>query len=506
MEIFAQTSNYITKLVTQFQNNEIDKNNFNKKILVNTIFSHFYFKKENKKYKKVKELQNSTFQSFFKLEYKQEQSEKQLISKIRDRKSKKIVEESIRKQRQSLLNDLSAKKDIKIFVEHTYNSYVPPKNLSLSVKFQLNNKTNYNKKYIPKSDIKIQYINPNLNEREKRIITNNFIESPFYKDFDFDTIENSNESNNTNNISNNESNKNNNDINLNKKKNENNELFNMIDNEDDEILFYDEKLEKSEKNTGFEGWIKRYSNDDIIIDFQEYKQRNSNIIGQVNDLYYTLQQDEITKKEMELYLKNSATAYEQINKQEHFQEFTGYLSEKIYKIYIKKMNYSYLIVMLLNFFDYERFVKSYLGIVDETKILALYIKKLILNAGLSASKVYEIIVHNASTKKGHLNFEDYLSCFLPVFELSEKFQFYKYGLLLFLVKKNDVNVISLNNYRIFCNLIRGKLIFQSETCDDIIGKLIPMLKAKYPKDDTENLNFQHVSIILEFLVSYEYGE
>ena len=95
---------------------------------------------------------------------------------------------------------------------------------------------------------------------------------------------------------------------------------------------------------------------------------------------------------------------------------------------------------------------------------------------------------------------------MPVFELSEKFQFYKYGLLLFLVKKNDVNVISLNNYRIFCNLIRGKLIFQSETCDDIIGKLIPMLKAKYPKDDTENLNFQHVSIILEFLVSYEYWE
>ena len=516
MEIFAQTSNYITKLITQFQNNEIDKSNFNKKILVNTIFSHFYFKKETKKYKKIKELQNSTFQSFFKLEYKQEQSERQLISKIRDRKSKKIVEDSIKKQRQSLLNDLSSKKDIKVLAPHTYNSYVPPKNISLSVKFQLNNKTNYNKKYIPKSDVKIQYINPNLNEREKRIITNNFIEPPFYKDFEFDLFENINEANT------NESNKkdsNNNDINLNKKEtggkegatentniNENDELFNMIDKEDDEILFYDEKLERSEKKTGFEGWIKRYSNDDIINDFQEYKQRNSNIIGQVNDLYYTLQQDEIIKKEMELYLKNSETAYEQITKQEHFHEFTGYLSEKVYKIYIKKMNYSYLIVMLLNFFDYERFTKSYMGIIDETQILALYIKKMILNAGISASKVYEIIIHNASTKKGHLNFEDYLSCFLPIFELSEKYQFYKYGLLSFLVKKSDANVISLNNYRIFCNLIRGKLIYQSETCDDIIGKLIPILKAKYPKDDTENLNFQHVSIILEFLVSYEYGE
>ena len=89
MKIFSQSSIYITNLIAKFQNNGIDKSDFNKKILVNTIFSHFYFKKENQKYIKVKENQKSAFQSFFKLEYMQEQSEKQLISKIRDRKSKK---------------------------------------------------------------------------------------------------------------------------------------------------------------------------------------------------------------------------------------------------------------------------------------------------------------------------------------------------------------------------------------------------------------------------------
>jgi hypothetical protein len=36
--------------------------------------------------------------------------------------------------------------------------------------------------------------------------------------------------------------------------------------------------------------------------------------------------------------------------------------------------------------------------------------------------------------------------------------------------------------------------------------MIPILKAKYPNDDLDNLNYQHVSIILEFLVNYEYGD
>ena len=76
----------------------------------------------------------------------------------------------------------------------------------------------------------------------------------------------------------------------------------------------------------------------------------------------------------------------------------------------------------------------------------------------------------------------------------------------FLLKKSEQNIITLSNYRVFCNLIRGKLIYQDETSKDVIAKLLPILKAKYPKDDTENLNYQHVTIILEFLVNYEYEE
>jgi len=72
-------------------------------------------------------------------------------------------------------------------------------------------------------------------------------------------------------------------------------------------------------------------------------------------------------------------------------------------------------------------------------------------------------------------------------------------------QKKGEDIITLSNYRIFCNMIRGKLIYEEDICEDIIGKLIPIIKTKYPKDDPENLNYKHVTIILEFLVNYMYG-
>ena len=167
MELFTNNSKNIIKLISDYQNQKIDKNNFNKKILVNTIFNHFYFTKKAKKDNKIKEIQNKTYQSFFKCEYKTEQQEKQLFANIRDRKGKKMVEESIRANRENLIKDLSSKKDMNIFLEQTYNTYIPPKNTSLSMNFQSNTNKNFNKKYIPDTNLQIQYINPKQNKKGK---------------------------------------------------------------------------------------------------------------------------------------------------------------------------------------------------------------------------------------------------------------------------------------------------------------------------------------------------
>ena len=510
MEIYAQSSKFITKLITEFQNNKIDKQTLNKNILINTIFCSYHLQKQNKKYKKIKEEQNKTYQSFFKLEQAQEESEKQLISKIRDRKSKRIVEESIRQNRENLLNDLASKKYTKIFQEQNYNSYIPPKNFSLSINFELNKKIQNSKKLISETNAEISYINPSLNQKDEKLIINDFIEPPYIDDLSFDNIDiseemtiNKEKENCNYNTKNNETT---NDNTINIDNNNENDIFSKMLDEDDEILFYDERLRKNEKMAMVNTWMTREKKDDIIRDFEEFKQRKKrNEYFKVDSIFNILKQDNVIKKEISTYLKNTAILYDEISKQDHLHEFTGYLSEKVYKMYMKKMNYSYLILMLLSFFDYEKFSNNF-EYMEDSQIIVVFIKKILLFCGIATNKVYESIIHNAENKKGNLTFENYLSCFLPIFELSEKYQCYKYRFLLYLVKKTGYNTISVNNYRLFCNLIRGKLIYEADTCGDIIGKMIPILKAKYPKDDLDDLNYQHVSIVLEFLVNYEYGD
>ena len=481
MEIISHSSKYISKLITGLQTNKINVKDFNKNILINTIFCYNYIKKKNKRYKKIKEEQNKIFQYFFIKEQKQEEKEKDLLDKIRDRKSKKIVLEAIKNQREGILKDLYSKKNIKIFQEHTFNSYIPPKNISLSLNFGMNKKLKTKKKrkkLFPDSNIEIIYINPNLNDKNKTI-TNDFIEPSFI--FDNDNIEKE------------------------KINNENEDFFNMI-KEDDEILFYDEKLTKNEKLSLVNIWGDRLKKDDIEKDFEELKQKkNRNKITKVDNLFFILKQEKIIQKEMNTYLKSKNTIlYDEISQKDHFHEFTGYLSEKSYKMYMKKMNYSYLILMLLSYFDFEKFSNNY-EYLEESKIMLIFIKKILLFCGISYNKVYESIVHTVANYKGNLTFENYLNFFMPIFDLPDKFQWYKYSFLLFLVKKSGYNTISMSNYRLFCNLIKGSLIYEEDTCIDIIGKMLPIIKVKYPKDDLDNLNYQHVSIILEFLVDYEYG-
>ena len=161
--------------------------------------------------------------------------------------------------------------------------------------------------------------------------------------------------------------------------------------------------------------------------------------------------------------------------------------------------------MLLCYFDFEKFSNTF-EFFDESEAVIIFIKKIFLFCGICNIKVYEQLIKYANNNKAGIDFEKFLSFFLPIFELSDRYQCYKYNFLLYLVKKSEYNTISISNYRLFCNLIKSKLIYEEETCGDILGKMLPIIKAKYPKDNLENLNYQHVSIILEFLVNYEYGE
>jgi hypothetical protein len=464
---------YIINLITKYQNKTIEKETLNKQLLLNAIYTYNHLNKQNKKNKKIKEEQKDIYQSFFKREQEQEERDKQLMSTIKDRVSLKIVQESIKEHRENLIKKLSLGKNAKVFPDQTFDSYIPPKNIALSLNIYENNIVQKN---LHDTNIKINYLNPNNNSKEKMIFID-FIEPSYNEDISSDI------------------------------NNENDNFLEMINEVDDDILLYDEKLEKYEKESLVNTWAKSLKKKEIINDFEELKQKMSKKNTYKHGIYDIMKKkNKIGRKEMAKYLKsNNNILYNEMSLKNHFHEFTDYLSEKSYNMYINKMNYSYLILMLLSFFDFEKFSNTY-EFYDESKILIIFMKKILLFCGISNSKIFELLINKVKNIKEEITFEKYLNIFMSILELSEKFQFYKYSFLLFLVKKNGDNIISMNNYRLFCDLVKGKLIYESDTCVDIIGKMLPIMKDKYPKDDLDNLNYQHVSILLEFLVNYEYGE
>ena len=55
-----------------------------------------------------------------------------------------------------------------------------------------------------------------------------------------------------------------------------------------------------------------------------------------------------------------------------------------------------------------------------------------------------------------------MECFTPIFDASERFQTLKYKFLLSLVINQNNQTLSMENYKVFCNLIKGKWIYNEE--------------------------------------------
>ena len=169
------------------------------------------------------------------------------------------------------------------------------------------------------------------------------------------------------------------------------------------------------------------------------------------------------------------------------------------------MNYNYLDLMLLSYFDLLQEFQTYNFLQKET-IALNFIKKIILSCGICNIKIYEHINKVIIAKKGNFNLENYLDCFTPIFEASDKFQILKYKFLLSLVKNHNTQTLSMENYKIFCNLIKGKWIYEEEIWKKLSKNMIENFKRKYPKEYTDNFIFTHISTIVESLVDKEYIE
>lgn len=489
MEIFAMNSRHIIDSILKLQNKEIDKTKFNSEIFLDITFNYFYFKKERKKTIKLKEAQNKVFQSFFKKETTQEIQEKLLKKKVRqNQETAEHVEEIIMKQREELLSNLLKHKDISIYAEHSYNSYIPPKNMSISLNFHLSDLKEF-KKYLSNSDANITYKNPSLSNPKKDLIITSYYENPYLIDKDNDIfILNKNK---TNDIS---------GINDNEQKETQNKIEDLINYEEDDILFYPEKLEKQTDIDKSSKWLNNMSTEEINSNFSNLNEVRKNNKNFNNSNNFTFDQNySISEFDTESIFDDIPLGGDR------YKKFSNYLSDKSYKNYMKKMNYNYLDSMLLNYFDLLNEFEKY-NFLERSEIALNFIKKIILASGICHSKIYDHIIKSIISKKGNFNLENFIECFSPIFEVSDKLQPLKYRFLLYLAKSPSSPILSMENYKFFCNLIKGKMVYEEDICKKLSKNMIESFKKKYPNEYTDNFIYFHIATIVDCLVDRDYND
>ena len=485
MEIFQLNTRYITNTLIKFQNKEIDEKLLNNNIFADLSFGYFYFQKKIKKSKEKLNKQNAILQDFMKREAAQELYYNNLKNKEgKDtEKREEIKAEQVRK-RKELVNSLIQENGevITKFVENSYNSYIPPKNYSVSLNNHINKDKGY-KKYLSESDNKINYQNPVLNSKDDKIYIP-YVEPPYIEDENTDVY-----------ILHHEINNNDNNIIENIKKEKIDKLKSIMNDIEDDTLFYSEKLDREEDIKNASKWLSDLNDGGIESDFNSLsEERKNNKNFNLSNLF-------CYETKYSFDSSDPSRIFDEIPYYgDRYKKFSEYLSDKSYKIHMKKMNYDYLDLMLLLYFDLNADFQKYNFLPKETVTLS-FMKKFLLNSGICHSKMYESVMKIISSKKESFNFENFLDCLVPVLENKyDKCQTLKYRFLLNLVKNHKKQIVTMENYKEFLNLIKGKSIYDEEQHKKLSKNLVESFKNKFPNGNLDNFTCFQIMTIVEYII------
>ena len=485
MEIFQLNTRYITNTLIKFQNKEIDEKLLNNNIFADLSFGYFYFQKKIKKSKEKLNKQNAILQDFMKREADQELYYNNLKNKEgKDtEKREEIKAEQVRK-RKELVNSLIQENGevITKFVENSYNSYIPPKNYSVSLNNHINKDKGY-KKYLSESDNKINYQNPVLNSKDDKIYIP-YVEPPYIEDENTDVY-----------ILHHEINNNDNNIIEKIKKEKIDKLKSIMNDIEDDTLFYSEKLDREEDIKNASKWLSDLNDGGIESDFNSLsEERKNNKNFNLSNLF-------CYETKYSFDSSDPSRIFDEIPYYgDRYKKFSEYLSDKSYKIHMKKMNYDYLDLMLLLYFDLNADFQKYNFLPKETVTLS-FMKKFLLNSGICHSKMYESVMKIISSKKESFNFENFLDCLVPVLENKyDKCQTLKYRFLLNLVKNHKKQIVTMENYKEFLNLIKGKSIYDEEQHKKLSKNLVESFKSKFPNENLDNFTCFQIMIIVEYII------
>ena len=304
-----------------------------------------------------------------------------------------------------------------------------------------------------------------------------------------------------------------NDINsINTIKNNQDDLIDLI-NKDDEELFKKEDNERHYKNLLFIELINSFDeenkeelgNEDLELDFKK-----------IESLFYL---DDIIENQR-LSKRNSSDIYNNfssisgstsfgsrntsgcdgkvlLNKEIYQNEFINYMSFEFFNKYFEQMSIDYLRYMLVIYSNAIRCSKK--CFFCEEKMFINIMKSFILKIGISSKKLYEKMVQSLFNKKQVIcSFENFVSSFSNILKLKDENSILKYKFIISLFRfgEEDINVKHIN---IFLQLIRGKMIFDSDIYDEFHHNLIKRYDRMYSNEIGTNFKFRNILICLESL-------
>ena len=462
MEIFSSGANNIINIISKYKNNNINNKELNRNLLTSIIFHNYYFKKDEKKVKKEKEVQQQLYYNFLTQEEKQIKNEKIYLSKERNIKRKEEIYRKFSEERKLMLDNYKEKKYFTSVIEPTFDCYIPIKQLSIPIEF-------YTNKTVPNifgegpqhdqvhKDNDDYYIglnddNDNDNKKFKKEIIKGVNEYKIDVPLNLDEKENNYYNDDVNDIDN---------------------VLDILET-DDKLLFYEDEL-------------------------LDLKTQKESIYNKTEELILPIKEvNALENKELDKNLSKSEIL------ENHFKEFSSYLSLSTFTKFIKKMNYIYLHLMLMNYFDLEEKINTGLDLYKDI-IIINHVKKMILQSGICSFPLYDKIIKNVSNQKEALSFENFLFFFDPLFKADEEFQSYKYKYLLNLSKNKYSELMTQLEFDMYLNLIKGKKIFDKEAYSDLMKRFKVIYKKKYSNENIRQYYiFTHVYTVIEYIIDLNY--
>lgn len=461
MKIFASGANNIINTISKFKNKGINNKELNVNILSSIIFHYYYFKKDSKKWESKKEKQNQIYQTFLSQEEKKIKNEKIFLSREKSKIRRDEMFKKFMNDRKDILDSYKEKKIFTSIIEPTFDCYIPDKQFSIPFEFYINKiVSNIFDQEQPKKEKETNALNE---EENKKFILNGI--NKYQIDVPIHLCEENNNYFDEELLSFEE--------NEEKDEKENNELIDILKTDDNLLFYEDEKIDLKRKKIQ-----NRRNNNKLIISSKTNTDSSEDF-----ELDKNLSKNEIVEN--------------------HYKEFSCYLPLSIYTKYIKKMNYVYLHLMLMNYFDLECRVNNGLDLYKDT-IIINHVKNIILESGICSIHIYEKIIKNVVSQKEDYSFEKYLKYFSPIFKAGEEYQSYKYKFLLYLCRNKYSEIMTQLEFDMYLNLVKGKKIYDKETYSDLIKRFKVIYKKQYPKENQKQYFFSHVNAIIEFIIDLNY--